>query len=114
MAAAASLQDRMWNFVDAFYRNQGTENSGYVDEAFLTDIAEEAGVAVEQALADMDTPAVQRILDDSAAAAERLGVSSTPSFALGAEGSPPRLLQVQSLEAGSLDASIDEFLAQAQ
>ncbi|MEO8092550.1 MAG: DsbA family protein [bacterium] len=114
MAAAASLQDRLWNFVEAFYRNQGTENSGYVDEAFLSDIAEQAGVDVEQALAELDSPEVQRVLDLSAAAAERLGVNSTPSFALGGAGSPPRLVQVQALEAGSLDADIDEFLDQAR
>ena len=32
-AQAAATRDRMWNFVDLFYRNQGTENTGYVTDA---------------------------------------------------------------------------------
>ena len=33
-----------WNFVELFYRNQGEENSGYVNDEFLTGIAKGAGV----------------------------------------------------------------------
>ena len=41
---AASEQGRYWQFVELFYANQGTENSGYVTDDFLTDIATAAGV----------------------------------------------------------------------
>jgi hypothetical protein len=30
VAAAASQQNKLWNFVDLLYLNQGEENSGYV------------------------------------------------------------------------------------
>src|SRR3954447_5064696 len=43
-ALAASDQGRYWNYVELFYRNQGTEDSGYVTHPFLTAIAKGAGV----------------------------------------------------------------------
>src|SRR5215207_9333609 len=44
-ALAAGEQGRYWSFVELFYRNQGTENSGYVTDDFLTSVAKGAGVA---------------------------------------------------------------------
>jgi hypothetical protein len=35
VAAAASQRNRLWNFVDLVYLNQGTENTGYVTPAYL-------------------------------------------------------------------------------
>src|SRR6476659_9405442 len=43
-ALAASEQNRYWNYIELFYRNQGTENSGYVTDSFLESIATGAGV----------------------------------------------------------------------
>jgi protein-disulfide isomerase len=43
-AFAAGEQGRFWNYIELFYRNQETENSGYVTNAFLTSIAKGAGV----------------------------------------------------------------------
>ena len=43
-AYAAGEQGRGWSFIELFYRNQGTENSGYVTDSFLTSIAKGAGV----------------------------------------------------------------------
>ena len=43
-AAAAGEQDKLWNFIDVFYYNQGEENSGYVTPSFLHSIDKAAGV----------------------------------------------------------------------
>ncbi len=43
-ALAASEQGRYWQFIETFYANQKTENSGYVTDGFLTDVANAAGV----------------------------------------------------------------------
>jgi len=56
MAAAAASQDRLWPFVDAFYRSQGSENSGYADDAFLRRVGTAAGLDVDTALRDRDAP----------------------------------------------------------
>lgn len=38
-ALAAGQQNRLWSYVDRFYAEQGIENSGYVNQSFLTRIA---------------------------------------------------------------------------
>jgi protein-disulfide isomerase len=106
-AIAAGMQGRGWNFVELFYRNQGAENSGYVDDAFLTAIAKGAGVpSIARWNRDRRSP---RTLEEVAAtthAAERLGFTGTPSFALGrsAAAAPEPLGTLPS--AGGLDSAI--------
>ena len=43
-ALAAGEQNRLFQFMQLFYLNQGGENSGYVTDSFLTGIAKGAGV----------------------------------------------------------------------
>jgi protein-disulfide isomerase len=91
-AAAAGLQDRLWEFTDLMYRNQGTENSGYVTDAYLRRIAGGAGLDVGRALTDATGAAVRGQLDAAARQAARFRINSTPSFVLtGAGGQPQRL-----------------------
>ena len=51
VAAGAAQQGKLWAFLETFYASQGTENSGYVTDEFLTDVAKASGVDAEQALA---------------------------------------------------------------
>ena len=55
---AARQQDKGWQFAEAFFAEQGVEGSGYVDEEFLRERAEEAGLDVDKALADADSDVV--------------------------------------------------------
>jgi protein-disulfide isomerase len=80
VAAGAAQQGKQWAFLETFYASQGTENSGYVTDAFLTDVADAAGVNAKQALAYADTAAAQEPLDQADAEAAALQVDSTPSF----------------------------------
>jgi len=83
MAAAATMQNRLFEFAETFFLNQGEENSGYVDEDFLTEIAEQTpGLDVEQALEDRESPEAQAIVEENEAVAQELGVDSTPTFLL--------------------------------
>jgi protein-disulfide isomerase len=79
-ALAASEQDRYWQFVEIFYRNQGAENSGYVSDEFLTEIAVAAGVedidAWNQSRADARWDATLAEIQQQAAEA---GFTGTPS-----------------------------------
>ena len=43
-AIAASAGDRLWNMVDGFYRSQGSENSGWVTDDLIDQIAAQAGL----------------------------------------------------------------------
>ncbi|HEX7058966.1 MAG TPA: thioredoxin domain-containing protein [Solirubrobacterales bacterium] len=82
-ALAAGRQGRGWNFVELFYRNQGFENSGYVDDEFLTAIARGAGVPdIAQWNADRKRRAVLREVSRTSDQASNLGFTGTPSFAV--------------------------------
>ncbi len=113
MALAVGEQGKYWQFVDLFYANQGAENSGYVDDEFLREIAGEIeGVDVDEALAARDSESITAALTSSAALAGDLGVNSTPSFAIAAEGEDPAPLGIQSLDAAEFTSAIDQFIGE--
>ena len=81
VALAASLQNRLWQFADLFYRNQDDENSGYVTPDFLRAIADATpGLDAQKALAAQATRPVTRLLGQSKALFTDGGLTSTPSF----------------------------------
>jgi protein-disulfide isomerase len=107
MAAAATMQNRLFEFAETFYLNQGEENSGYVTEEFLTEIAEQTpGLDAEQALADQDSPEAQAIVDENEAEAQRLGVGGTPTFILVA-GEQTAELGLTELTADAFSSALD-------
>jgi len=86
-AVAAGEQERGWNFVELFYRNQGAENSGYVTDAFLTAIAKGAGVPkIAKWNAERKSKRVLSEVAATTAEAEELGFTGTPSYAVGGRG----------------------------
>ena len=111
MAYAVGEQGHYWEFVDLFYENQGTENSGYVTEDFLADIAGQIdGVDVDQALADRESPEVDDAIAEAESRAEELGVDSTPSFALAKGNGDPQPFEIQSLDPDAFGAQLDGAL----
>ncbi len=81
-AIAAGKQGRGWTFVELFYRNQGTEGSGYVTDDFLTALAKAAGVAdIAKWNADRKSKSVLHEVSATTAQANNLGFTGTPSFA---------------------------------
>jgi protein-disulfide isomerase len=106
-ALAAGEQGRGWSFVELFYRNQGEEDSGYVDDAFLSAIARGAGVP-DMPRWNRDRHS-RRLLDEVAATtreAQRLGFTGTPSFALESPASPEIESLGALLSAGDLESAI--------
>ncbi|HEX6116690.1 MAG TPA: thioredoxin domain-containing protein [Solirubrobacterales bacterium] len=79
-ALAAAEQDRMWQFTEIFYANQGFENSGYVTDEFLTGVAEAAGLDVEAWDEARQDPALDDQIAEAQAEAARLGFDGTPSM----------------------------------
>lgn len=111
VAAAAALQDRMWQFADVFYRNQGTEETGYVTEDFLREIAEATpGLDADTALEDADSPEAERVLAEAEAQASRFGIDATPSFVLGGEGGASERLEVTGLDVESFSGPIERAI----
>jgi protein-disulfide isomerase len=107
-AIAAGEQGRGWSFVELFYRNQGPEASGYVTDAFLTEIAKGAGVAdVAKWNQARQSKQVLGEVERTTAEAQRLNFSGTPSFAV--EG--PGTSGIETLgtpgSAGEIEAAIE-------
>jgi protein-disulfide isomerase len=112
MAAALGEQRHLWQFLDLFYVNQRTENSGYADDDFLRALAGVIpGVDVARALSDRSAPAAQATIVQATAGAKRAGIRSTPSFLLGRTGQPLKRFSPDSLDAGSFTAAVDRVLA---
>ncbi len=110
-AAAAATRNRLWHFAELFYRNQGTENTGYVTDAFLSRIARAAGVPAALVTAERtQTPALQRPLDTAESEAQAAGLTSTPSFLIGPKGGTGKVLTVQALDFASFSAAIEPEL----
>lgn len=82
-AVAAGMQGRGWNFLEIFYRNQGKENAGYIDDAFLTAVAEAAGVEdIQKWNKDRNGSKAKGEVEAATAEAQRLGFNGTPSYAV--------------------------------
>jgi protein-disulfide isomerase len=112
-AAAATLQNKGWDYSDLFYRNQGEENSGYATDAFLERLARETpGLDVDQLQSDLGSPPAQTLIRRAEREANRLGVSGTPTFFVQQGNGAPQLLELSALDAGSVTAAIDSALGE--
>ena len=78
-ALAAGKQNRLWNFTELFYRQQQTENSGYVNESFLTGLANQAGLNVSQWKTARSDPSLVSQVNTDISTAQSQQVSSTPT-----------------------------------
>ena len=81
-AAAAQEQGKLWPFLEAFYAAQGPENSGYVTDGFLRDVATAAGADPDKIVEGNSTKGMQL----ANAEASKLGVNSTPTFTVTKDG----------------------------
>jgi protein-disulfide isomerase len=106
-ALAASEQNRLQQFVENFYANQGIENTGYVTEDFLLDIAEKAGIPdIDKWQTDRELPKWDQVLLKTDNEASEAGFSGTPSFAIrNADGS---LDQIEATSADDLIKAINQ------
>lgn len=120
MAEAAGQQNLLWQYADLFYNNQQTENSGYVTDEFLTQIAGGVkGLNVQKALSERFNPAVEgKVNNDNQLArvygsqySNLSGFSGTPSFLLYKTGTTPQLYSPTSLtEPAAFETAINKLL----
>jgi protein-disulfide isomerase len=98
-AEAAGKQNKLWNFIDVFYNNQGTENTDYVTDPFLTKIANGAGVDPKKMLTDRQDPKVDTAIAKAQQDAQQAGVNSTPTFVVQKPGQPAKKVAAAQVEA---------------
>jgi protein-disulfide isomerase len=110
-ALAAGRQDKMWTFAHLLYGNQGIENSGYMNESFLRDVASEVpGLDVARFTEDLFSPAVDRELARAQRAAEARGVNATPTVLLGRRGGELTPVQVTAQAPDEYTGAVDRVL----
>jgi len=114
VAAATARQDRLWNFVDLMYLNQGEENTGYVTASYLRQLLDAVpGLNVAAALSASQSPSADAALTQANAYAAGVGVAATPSFLIGRTGGRLQQLQPSTLTPAPFVQAIDALLKRA-
>jgi protein-disulfide isomerase len=103
-AIAASQQNRAFNFMQVTYANQGTENTGWLDQTFIQEAAASVpGMDVRALLDAQNSSAVKNVGKGFDAA----GVTSTPTLLLGKTGSKLQAVSsAATFDAAKLGAAI--------
>jgi protein-disulfide isomerase len=113
-ALAAGKQDKMWYYVELFYHDQGEEDSGYVTEKFLQELAEQVpGLNLAKWSSDRNEPALAEQVSTEGQTATNEGFTGTPSFLIQKTGGKPEKLANPNpslTDPSSFDAEIEKKL----
>jgi protein-disulfide isomerase len=94
---AAAQQNKGFNYASILYDNQGTENTGWLDDNMVTQAASSIpGLKVPLLLAQRKSAAVRRAAANVAAQAQADQVQGTPTIFVGKTGSKPTQVPLQS------------------
>lgn len=115
VAAAAGQQDRLWNFVDLLYLNQGEENTGYVTSPYIHRLLTAVpGLNVSAAVSASRSQTADGALAQANDVAAQNGIDSTPSFLIGRLGGRLHSFQPSSLQAAPFVRAIDGLLGRSR
>jgi protein-disulfide isomerase len=110
-AAAAARQNKLWNFINLMYLNQGEENSGYVTASYLRRLLGAVpGLNGRAALSASVAPSADAALAHANASATQAGVNATPSFLIGRAHAPLHQFQPKSLTAAPFETAFNALL----
>jgi protein-disulfide isomerase len=96
-ALAAGAQNKMWNYLELFYHQQGEENTEYVTEAFLENLARQAQVDQAKWKTDRQNPSYENQVATDQQLANTNGFNGTPSFLIGRSGGALKKFEYSSL-----------------
>jgi protein-disulfide isomerase len=107
---AAAEQDKLWNLAQALAHRQGDENSGWVTEDLIRQLAEEIpGLDVDKLFADAGRPDIVREADGAEAAGTTAGLQQTPTFLIVVGKKQPYQVEFGSIE--QMRAALDDALS---
>jgi protein-disulfide isomerase len=111
-ALAAGKQNKAWDYIELFYHEQGEENSGYVTEKYLQELAQQVpGLNLAAWTAARGDEQLQNVITTDAQAANNAGFTGTPSFLIGKTGQPGKKYEYSSLtDPAGFEAAIDSAL----
>lgn len=109
-ALAAGAQDKLWDYVEYFYIEQGQEHTDYVTGSYLRSRAREVpDLNLEQWTEERGNPQLAAQVRQDAQLALATELSGTPSFLIGPTGSTP----ISSLGESATLKEINDALEQA-
>jgi protein-disulfide isomerase len=111
-ALAAGKQQKGWNYIELFYHEQGQEDSGYVTEKYLQELAKQVpGMNLATWTADRNNGEFTNTITADAQLANNSGFTGTPSFLIGKTGEPSKKFEYSSLsDPSSFESAINELL----
>lgn len=109
-AVAASEQDKMWDFVDLWYRNQGQEGTGYATNDFIRDIADAAGLPGQEIVDGIQSAENEGPITEAENAAAAAGIDSTPSFVITDADGEEQRLEVSGLTYEAFQTALEPYL----
>jgi protein-disulfide isomerase len=108
---AAGRQDKLWSYGGLMFENQGTENTGWVNEDLVASLAAAVpGLDAAKMLSDRGSPAVTDAIAVSGQHGQMDGVAHTPWFELGKTGQGTTALSLSSLHPSAFTAAFDRLL----
>jgi protein-disulfide isomerase len=107
---AAAEQDKLWQLQEGFYRNQGAENSGWLTDDLIREIASEIpGLDVDKLFADANTQETEQAAQQATVDAQNAGISQTPTLLIKVGDEKPYVIQVAAPDQlrEALDAALE-------
>jgi protein-disulfide isomerase len=112
-AYAAGKQNKAWNFIETFYHEQGEEDSGYVTEKYIQNIASQVpGLNLAQWTTDRGNQELaNEVTVTDAQAASNAGFDGTPSFLIGQTGGKMSKVEYSNPEEpGFINEAVEKLL----
>lgn len=92
---AAANQDKLWQLQEAFYRNQGAENSGWLTDDLIREVAAEIpGLDVDQLFTEAETEEMAQAAEQAVVDAQDAKITGTPTLRVKVGDKDPYLIQV--------------------
>jgi protein-disulfide isomerase len=111
-ALAAAKQNRLFNFTQLLYFNQGVENTGWLNDTMIKAAASSIpGLDVPRLLSDRKSPTISDQANAFDSQADQDNITQTPTILVGKSGGQLREVAMQSL---TDTASISAAIAAAQ
>jgi protein-disulfide isomerase len=109
---AAAKQNKAYNFALVLYANQGTENTGWLSDDFLNQIAGSVpGLRVRELRSEMDSSSISAQGDDMDKQGEKDQVPGTPTIYVGKTGTKGTIVALKSADdEATLTQAIDDAL----
>ena len=109
---SAGGRDHLWDVVHGLYLNQGPENTGWVTDELVRELAAGVqGLDGDELINARWDDAVASEIERAAQAAQTAGVNGTPAFQVGPTGGSLELVQVDSLGPEGIVPAIEAALA---